>query len=232
MPCRHPHIVDYLSSISCCHWLADVGEIRSAVIGLRTSRRLRKEQNGPAAMLTAGCSHVPGLVNFNLPFSFGIYLTSFLLEPFLSCTFLRGPSSGSVDLRSDLSSSPQIFNTPLRTIDSAKRPYEMLKRRKAISQIYENVHVLVISWKDGSHDFKREGEAVGRMFSDHFRYDVSYFDIPSSSSELHLLMAIAGCLVKIGEPSETSLFIIHYGGHADPNDNKNNGEERESIWTA
>ncbi|KAK0670325.1 hypothetical protein QBC41DRAFT_345665 [Cercophora samala] len=102
----------------------------------------------------------------------------------------------------------------------------------ATDTTYANARVLVACWKHENSGFKIEGEAVGQMFSDVFQYDVSYFAIPSSDSQHHLLLAILACLLDIQKEPEPSLLIVYYGGHADANDNKSDGEPRGSVWAA
>ncbi|KAF2447403.1 hypothetical protein P171DRAFT_429047 [Karstenula rhodostoma CBS 690.94] len=42
-------------------------------------------------------------------------------------------------------------------------------------------------------------------------------------------MALNSRMHKTGSPG---LFIIHYGGHGDPDDDKRQGQERRSVWRA
>ncbi|KAK4205083.1 hypothetical protein QBC40DRAFT_65783 [Triangularia verruculosa] len=90
------------------------------------------------------------------------------------------------------------------------------------------VKVLVTYWQDGDHPgYKTEGEEVGQLFQSLFHFDVETFPIPSSDSYVALLGAVTG-----GLAAKPSLFIVHYGGHGDKNDDHKNGEIRRSVWAA
>jgi hypothetical protein len=100
------------------------------------------------------------------------------------------------------------------------------------SGAYQSVTVLVLYWEDGDKDYQDEGREVRRMFEGLFRYNVTEFAIPSMSSYFHLLGLVSQALAKRDEHSGPGLFIIHYGGHGDRDDDKHSGQERRSVWAA
>ncbi|KAK4205081.1 hypothetical protein QBC40DRAFT_271690 [Triangularia verruculosa] len=97
---------------------------------------------------------------------------------------------------------------------------------------HTKVSVLTLRWADGSPGFQAECEALGRMFTDLFHYDVSHFAIPSLSSESLLLSRIAKHLINARVQPNPPLVIIHYGGHAGANNSKTNGKAEGLEWAA
>jgi len=92
--------------------------------------------------------------------------------------------------------------------------------------------VLVLYWDDGEEGFKEEARAVRTLFEQVFHYPVSEFAIPTTNSYFALLASVAEALALAHDQAGTSLFIIHYGGHGDRDDDKHKGEERRAVWAA
>jgi transposase len=92
---------------------------------------------------------------------------------------------------------------------------------------YDSVTVLVIYWKECStNGFKDEGAKIGRLFSGDFRYNVEYFEIPSTDCQLALDVRLNELLMANRQGD--TLLIIHYGGHGDDDDE----HKRQSVWAA
>ncbi|KAK0670323.1 hypothetical protein QBC41DRAFT_96514 [Cercophora samala] len=95
---------------------------------------------------------------------------------------------------------------------------------------YAKVTTLVTYWEDGHPGFVEEGNDVAAMFRNTFNFDVTTFAIPSSDSYPALLKVVLECMTA--KAPGPALFIVHYGGHGDRNDDRHNQEERRSVWAA
>jgi hypothetical protein len=112
-------------------------------------------------------------------------------------------------------------------IESPTRLNAMLSKYYKTRSEYSRVTVLVIYWQECStNGFKEEGRKVGSLFSTDFRYDVEYFEIPSSGSQLALDVRLNELLVA--NQGDDTLLIIHYGGHGDEDDER----KRQSVWAS
>lgn len=94
---------------------------------------------------------------------------------------------------------------------------------------YKSVSVLAVYWQDGDMPgFKDEAYEIGNLFATEFRYDVTYFAIPSEDSHMELDREIN---TYIREHRDTNnLMIMHYGGHGDPDDDP--AREKLAVWAA
>jgi hypothetical protein len=99
---------------------------------------------------------------------------------------------------------------------------------------YTSVQVLLITWQGEEQGFKDEGKELGRMFQETFQYSAQEFEIPLESSYLRLHQFITHTALdlsaSVNHTNGSALLIIHYGGHADRNDRRNDGEEKRAVW--
>ena len=99
---------------------------------------------------------------------------------------------------------------------------------------YSRVEVLLISWEKEEAGFKAEGDELGRMFRDLFQFSTQEFQIPLEDSHLRVHQFITQSALALStlakRTNSSALLIIHYGGHADRNDRKHDGEEKRAVW--
>ena len=104
------------------------------------------------------------------------------------------------------------------------------------SQAYTFVQVLILYWNDGDSDFRAEGLELGKLFEESFKYSVQFFPIPTNQSYLALHQFVTQWALFASQREQEdrgrALLIIHYGGHADRNDDRHSGEEKRSVWAA
>jgi hypothetical protein len=99
---------------------------------------------------------------------------------------------------------------------------------------YANAQVLLVSWEGEEPGFKKEGDDLGRMFRETFLFSTQDFEIPLADSHLRTHHFITQSALTLSESVKntkgSALLIIHYGGHADRNDRKHDGEEKRAVW--
>ena len=92
---------------------------------------------------------------------------------------------------------------------------------------FENVFVRLLIWDESDDDgFEEEAQQLKDLFEE-FHYTVDIFRIPSENSYLSLLQDV--CDFGKRTADKNCLRIIHYGGHADADDDR--GRERRAVWT-
>jgi hypothetical protein len=123
--------------------------------------------------------------------------------------------------------------------DSRVIPLEVLNEQLAKSarlSTYTTVKVLILFWQGEDEGFKEEGLQLGEFFETTFQYTVEQFEIPKIASYLKLHQFITRESLDLSSRSnkanEASLLIVHYGGHGDRNDRKNEGEEKRAVWAS
>ncbi len=92
---------------------------------------------------------------------------------------------------------------------------------------YKFVSVLVVYWAskgNENHGYKEEGDQIAEVFQEGYGYEVETFPIPARMSEVALDHKISSVLLRL---DSSSLFILHYGGHADPDE-----KSYKSVWAA
>ena len=95
---------------------------------------------------------------------------------------------------------------------------------------YDSIVVLLIHWEQSDDPgFKEETEKLKDFFEIELGYDVKVYPIPSQKSYWCLDYEFNTILRHL-EPS--TLLIVHYGGHGDPDNNKDKGQDRGSVWAA
>lgn len=93
---------------------------------------------------------------------------------------------------------------------------------------YDKVFVHLIYWEESDDPgFEKEAQELQALFEG-FNYHVDHFKIPSLRSQLSLAGDIVNFCLKVEE--NRCLGIIHYGGHADKDDNR--GQKQRAVWTA
>jgi len=99
---------------------------------------------------------------------------------------------------------------------------------------YTSVKVLLISWEGEEAGFRDEGRDLGRMFRETFQFSTQDFEIPLENSYLRTHQFITQSALTLSASVKHSkgsaLLIIHYGGHADRNDRRHDGEEKRAVW--
>lgn len=92
---------------------------------------------------------------------------------------------------------------------------------------YDKVTVLVLYWAedDFSPSCAEEAKKVVDLFRTDFQYEVQIFPIPTRNSRNLLEQAVVN--FKCVNDSESSLLIIFYSGHADPDEKRG-----KAVWAA
>jgi hypothetical protein len=98
---------------------------------------------------------------------------------------------------------------------------------------YEQVHVLLLRWESTDLDGLVEEEAsLAQLFTGDFNYAVERFPIPLEQSHVELVARLAQFMLKLGK-KKPSLGVLYYGGHGDPNFDKDKGEvDQISVWAS
>jgi hypothetical protein len=89
----------------------------------------------------------------------------------------------------------------------------------AQSCYYEQVHVLLLSWKDDNLGVIKEIRTLHRIFEKLYGYTTESWLIPSKESHWELNSKILE-FVKRGRGSQ-NLLIVYYGGHGAINEDRN-----------
>ncbi len=91
---------------------------------------------------------------------------------------------------------------------------------------YKSVCVLVVYWdsKGNENDGYKQADRIAKVFPEGFGYEVETFPIPARMSRMALEHKVSSILLRL---DSSSLFILHYGGHADPDDKR-----CRSVWAA
>lgn len=126
-------------------------------------------------------------------------------------------------------STPDIMDSSQNSNDLLHSLNECLKTSVQIRS-YSTVEALVFYWEEADREYKEEGEAVCQMFQDVFNFPVTKSAIPTSRSYLHVLSIVSKALAR--ESDGSSLLVIHYGGHGDRDNDRDQGQERRSVWAA
>ena len=92
---------------------------------------------------------------------------------------------------------------------------------------YEKAAVLILYWAEDDFQPPCEGEAneVRDLFSHRFLYETVVFRIPSENSRNALEKAVVD--FKYAHDASSSLMIIYYSGHGDPDDLRG-----KAVWAA
>ena len=93
---------------------------------------------------------------------------------------------------------------------------------------YEDVFVSLIIWEESDDKgFAKEAQELKELFEG-FNYTAEIFKIPSADSHTSLLQHV----IDVGKKTKgrDTLTVIHYGGHADPDDDR--GRNRRAVWAA
>ncbi len=94
---------------------------------------------------------------------------------------------------------------------------------------YKSISVLVIYWEVGDMPgFKEEAYCIGTLCATAFHYVVDYYAIPSDDSHMKLDERINAFISE--RRDSNNLFITHYGGHGDPDDEPT--REKLVVWAA
>lgn len=92
---------------------------------------------------------------------------------------------------------------------------------------YSQAAVLILYWDED--DFRpscrEEAQKVSHMFRVDFHYDTTVFQIPSVRPQ-HLLEQ-AVITFKCANDGDSSLLIVYYTGHGDPDESRN-----KAVWAA
>ncbi len=92
---------------------------------------------------------------------------------------------------------------------------------------YSKAAVLILYWAED--DFRppceEEAREIQELFSQQFIYDTVVFRIPSENSRNALEKAVVD--FKYANDASSSLMIIYYSGHGDPD-----GKRGKAVWAA
>jgi hypothetical protein len=92
---------------------------------------------------------------------------------------------------------------------------------------YDRVVVLILYWLED--DFRpscaEEAQKVLDLFSKDFHYETEIFQIPSYNSQNLLEQAVVN--FKCANDSDSSLLIVYYTGHGDPDEARG-----KAVWAA
>jgi len=92
---------------------------------------------------------------------------------------------------------------------------------------YEKVSALVLYWAEDDFETScaEEAQKVVELFQTDLNYDVQVFPIPITNSWNLLLQAVVNFMCF--NDSHSSLLIIYYSGHADPDEKRG-----KAVWAA
>lgn len=99
---------------------------------------------------------------------------------------------------------------------------------------YTSAHALLLSWSGEESSFRAEGNDLGRMFRDTLNFTTQDFEIPLEASYLRTHHFVTQSALDLSQAVKhtkgSALLVIHYGGHADRNDRRHDGEEKRAMW--
>ena len=95
---------------------------------------------------------------------------------------------------------------------------------------YFGAAVLALYWEAAEEGYRKEATDVADFFREKLHYNAETFPIPSDNSHKALSNCINNFIVC--HDAEEKLLLIHYGGHGDENADRDNDDERRSVWAA
>jgi hypothetical protein len=84
------------------------------------------------------------------------------------------------------------------------------------TQYYTHVNVLLLYWEEDDLGCQKELKKLTGILEEHFHYAVHTFVIPTRRSQALLQREISEFVLKYS--LESTLTIIYYAGHGDPDD--------------
>jgi hypothetical protein len=84
------------------------------------------------------------------------------------------------------------------------------------SQYYTHVNTLLLYWEEDDLGCQKEVKKLKDLLEQHFRYAVYTFVIPTRRSQALLQREISKFVLE--HSLESTLTIIYYSGHGDPDD--------------
>ena len=136
------------------------------------------------------------------------------------------------------SAQAELWNTSISMsikskVRRAKKLQDLVKARLWPYHDYKNIQVATIYWQESANEgFERESSNFKAFCEKELEYPVKTIIIPECASPMghqcFLNNKINSLLNKLKDQS--GLLIIHYGGHGDPDDGKD--QLQKSIWAS